>query len=117
MKVIMKQILQRQLRIAALFVCAISAAIVIASVKKLSAGVDDNGLRSGIDATGDCHERIPDNGNVFRKIESVTDIIGRIIFIRHQDNGKAYFLPILFYQLTEMRNVEPAAGAVGVEEV
>jgi len=117
MKVIMKQILQRQLRIAALFVCAISAAIVIASVKKLSAGVDDNGLRSGIDATGSRYKRIPDNGNIPGKIEPSPDVIGRIIFIRHQDNGKAYLLSVLFYQFAEMRNIESATGAVRIEKV
>ena len=49
-----QQTFQRQSGIARLFVCTISVAIIIASVKKLSAGVDDNGLGGGIDATGGC---------------------------------------------------------------
>jgi len=117
MKVIVQQTLQRLSGIAGLLVCTITIAIVIASVKKLSAGVDDNGLRSGIDATGDCYKRIPDNRNILRKVKSVADVAGRIIFICHEDNGKAYLLSILFYQLTEMGNIESAAGAVGIEEM
>jgi len=117
MKVVVQQTFQRQPGIAGLFVCAITVAIVIASVKKLSAGVDDNGLGSGIDATGCRYKRIPDNGNIPGKIESAAYVIRGIIFIRHEDNGKAYPLSILFYQLTEMRNVESATGAVGVEKM
>src|SRR6187399_834571 len=117
MKVMMKQVLQGQPGIAALVVCTVPAAIIVAPVEQLPDGIHDHSLRCRIYPTGSSDQRILVDRDTVRQIKTFAYFCRPESLIRHQHHRKIGSPPILFYQALNLWHIKSAARTIGVEKM